>query len=111
MVTTNALGFKMIDLRILPTSRQCTLAASENMEINRNRPFYILVSNFSDREIWFSNHTKIAHTAEPLSSIRGIDTDDREAFPIRSLEADTNSKCNAPDDTIMSQHGDVSVVH
>lgn len=56
---------------------------------------------------------KIAQTAEPPSFIFAIDTDDREAFPMRASETGTKSDLNAPDVTVIRhafQQEDASAV-
>lgn len=99
MVTNTAHGLKIIKHTNLSRSRHYTLAAGGIMNISPNRPFYIIVSNFFDREVRFPKHVKIAQTAEPPSIINAMYTEDREAFPIGTPETSTTSEFNSSDGT------------
>lgn len=54
------------------------------MDIRSYQPYYIFVSDFSDREIRLSEQMKFAQTVEPPTITYPTDRDDREAFTIRT---------------------------
>lgn len=98
----------------MPTSRKSILAAWEIMNISSDQPCYILVSNLLDCRIRLPKHMKIIETADPPSIIRAIDTDNREASLIGTLELSSNFQFNAPHSKINSQASqqiDMSAVH
>lgn len=83
------------------------------MGISPNGPFYILISNFSDREVRLQKKVNIARTAEHPNLMHAIDTDDIEASPMRTLEASINLKFEAPDGKVNSSFSkkDGTAVH
>lgn len=104
----------MIERRAASTSRQCTIAAREIMDISPNRPIHTLVMNFSDDELRLSKQMEMGRTARTLCIIHALNTDDREAFPIGTPQASANFKLNDPDGTIKQQasrQSDVLVLH
>lgn len=84
------------------------------MRIIPNPPIYVIVNSFSDRKERLPKHMTIAQTIEPPSVIHTINTDDREASPIETAEANINLKFNALHghaDVLASQQTDVSAVY
>lgn len=71
------------------------------MNVTLISPFYILVSNVSDREVRRLKTMKIAQTMNALSIIHTIDTKNRELLPIETLEASNISKFNVSDEKII----------
>lgn len=54
------------------------------MSIPLGLPFYVLVSNFSDRKIRLPKYMIIANKAAPPSVIHAIDSTDQKGFPIET---------------------------
>lgn len=67
------------------------------MDISPYQPLYTLVSDFSDHEVRLPRQVEIAQTADPLSIIRAVDTDNWKNSPLRTPEASTDLKLNVPD--------------
>lgn len=61
------------------------------MDILPGRPFWIVFSNFSNREANPLKNMKIAHTANPHGVIHAVGTVDRNTAPKGTPEADENS--------------------
>lgn len=100
IVNTKACGHQVVELHVVPTSPQNSLEDRAIMDVSPERPFYLLVSNVSDREEWLSKHMKIDETAEYPSIAHTIGTDDQKAFLMKTSEAFTYLKFSASGDNI-----------
>lgn len=84
-------GLLNIDIKLLRSSRQSTLTARGIMDESPERLFYILFSNFYNREVRLAKKTMVAHTTNTLRVIHAIDTVDRNMASIETPEANVNS--------------------
>lgn len=90
LLTTESSGLLTIETRILLSSRECTLAARGVVDVSPGQPCFIIVSNFSNSEVYVPNNTNITYAAIKPSIIHTVDTIDRNNALIRTPKADAN---------------------
>lgn len=86
LVTTAATGLFLVQPRIMRITRQTTIAARRILDAPPNRPFFILVSNFSNRPVHLRKHMVLAHSETPPSTFFHFRSDVANVSPIGSPE-------------------------
>lgn len=105
-VTVKSHGLLTIELREMPISRHHTLAARGIMYIAPEQPYYILVSNFSDRQVRLPKRMIIARCRPFPGDIQPVDFDGQKVSSIQTPEIDSMSS-----DPSAELHSNVSPGH
>lgn len=93
-----------ISPRVLPIRSHSTIALRGVLKVSPKQPSYIIVRNFSDRQVCFPKRMIIAQTAKPPNVIHATD---QKAFSLKTPDIDVNPSFELPSSN--SKH--VAAVH